>query len=85
MKLETRDTRGSTFKVLRDSTISKSFYYKTTTRLSFISEIYQCLTDIPTVVLSTQKVLSKTPVDLSLLEPFDHEEADNMIFVLICL
>ena len=92
IKSETRDTIGSTFKVsVRDSTPIvhdfKKFLLHDNNKAELFSRIAdaisQCLTDIPTVVLSPkdEKVLSNTPVDLSSLEPCNHEEADTRIFV----
>ena len=92
IKSETRDTIGSTFKVsVRDSTPIvhdfKKFLLHNDNKAELFSRIAdaisQCLTDFPTVVLSPkdEKVLSNTPVDLSSLEPCNHEEADTRIFV----
>ena len=85
MKSETRDTRsfyarfhshGSRFqKVSLTQRQKGSAFSRTADALS------QCLTGIPSVVLSTKEVLSNTPVDRSSLEPCNHEETDTRIFV----
>ena len=84
IKSETGDTRGSTFKVsVRDFTPMVHDFKKVLLHNDNNAQLFSHITDIPTVALSTkeEKVLSNTPVDLSSLEPCNHEEADTRIFV----
>ena len=92
VKSETRDRRGSTFKIsVKDSTPMvkdfKKFLLHNDNKTQLFSRIAdamsQCLQGIPTTIISTKdaEVVSNSPVDLSSLCPCNHEEADTRIFV----